>query len=187
MPIANNFMRPILITLILALVISCNNNVGKERDAIKAAYKNKATKLLLSRPSYSLAYLSDWTIDSSKQMEGVETHFTMNSSNENGMITFFLFDHPKEESEELEKHLKAQLKRSIKDGLVKYITNWGNYKGHGAIIKGKNIVSMQSKLIIFVSSTADRSFLITSICADDYEDEILPGLNLIESSFRMKY
>ena len=185
--LSSDLMRHTLFILALVLLFSCNNGSDKTGSHHRVADKTSGTKLLIDRPTYAVERFSDWTIDSATTMKNVETHFTLHSPYESGLITFFLFDHPQDERESLKRHIMAQLNKSIPNGVVKYITNWGSYKGHGAIIKGKNTASMPSKLVIFVSSTDESSFIITSVYADEYEDQVLPGLNLIESSFKMKH
>jgi|GEM_PF-4441667 len=180
-------MRHTLFILTVALLVSCNNNADKTSGHHLVAEKTSGTKLLIDRPTYSVERFSDWTIDSSIKLENVKTHFTLHSPLESGLITVFIFDHSQDEKESLERHIKAQLNKSMPNGVVKYITNWGNYKGQGAIIKGNNTANMPSKLVIFVSSTEESSFIITSVYANEYEDQVLPGLNVIESSFKMKY
>ena len=180
-------MKPVLFILLLAHTISCNNGVDKKRERQRVLKDEiKSTRLVLDRPTYALSYLSDWTIDSSEKLENIKTHFTLHSGVESGLITVFIFDYPQDESETLQRHIDAQLNKHILNATVKYFTDWGSYKGHGVIVKGMNTASMPSKLEIFVYSNEKRSFLITSIYANEFEDNVLPGLNLIKASFKMK-
>ncbi|MEP7236369.1 MAG: hypothetical protein ABI685_00825 [Ferruginibacter sp.] len=181
-------MRFILFIIMYVIFISCNDmetdkkpNGHKQSDAT-----TRPAKLLLERPTYSLIYPGNWTIDSSSKLYDIDGHFTLHSPVESGLITFFIFNIANDERETLQDHINAQLEKTIKHGEVSYFTQWGNYKGHGAIIRGKMSGVWKAELKIFVYSTGSNSFLITSIYAEGYKDDILPGLKIIESSFKLK-
>jgi hypothetical protein len=182
-----NFMRPILLIILFAALFSCNIGVDKNStDNTTLKESNGHIKTLLNRPTYSVEYLSNWTIDSSSKLFDLDGHFTLHSPFESGLITFFIFNISKDEDESLQDQINAQLAETIKNGNVSYFSKWGNYQGHGAIIKGKMNGAWKSEIKIFVHSTTNKSFLITSIYADGYKDDVLPGLNQIESSFKLK-
>lgn len=180
-------MRLILFCLIGITVISCIHGVDKNSNDKKISNEsNNHTNILLGRPTYSLEYPRNWSIDSSSKLFDLDGHFTLRSSVESGLITFFIFNTPQDENETLQDQINAQLAETIKNGTVSYFSKWGNYQGHGAIIKGKINGLWKSELEIFVHSTASNSFLITSVYADSYKDDVLPGLNQIESTFKLK-
>ncbi|MEO6612747.1 MAG: hypothetical protein ABIT05_08715 [Chitinophagaceae bacterium] len=180
-------MRPLLLTLLITILLSCNNKAGKNAETPTTVKEPEAPLTTsLNRPTYSLKYLSSWIIDSSSEEFDLDRHFTLHSPVESGVITFFIFNTPKDEAESLQNQINAHLAETMKDGTVTYFSKWGNYQGHGAIITGKMSGVWPGEIKIFIHSTATSSFLVTSIYADSYKNDVLPGLNHIESSFVLK-
>lgn len=176
----------ILISLSVAL-LSCNTGVFDNGKNNKGITGHSTRKKALNRSRYYIEYYSDWRLDTASKLYDADSHFTLYPQPvENGMFTIFVFAEPRDEEKELQRHLAAQQEKSIKHGAVTYFTQWGAYQGHGASIKGRLRDVWESEIKIFVYSTAEKSFLITSLCTDSYKDDVLPGLELIESSFRIK-
>jgi hypothetical protein len=179
----NTLVTAAMLTIVCIMCISCNSVLDKKPKHLKAA---TGEKILLDRPGYTLAYPAGWTIDSSSKIYDIDGHFTLHSPIESGLITFFIFNVQKDEEETLNRHIKAQLAASMKDGTVSYFNRWGNYKGHGARITGRLEGLYKSELEIFVYGSKDQSFLIVSVCGNGYREELLPGLQLVASSFKLK-
>jgi len=182
----NSLLLPMLVIIACMLLTACNQGWDKNGKHVKAKESGNGEKLLLNRPGYVVAYPDNWHIDSTSKLYDIDGHFTLHSGVESGLITFFIFNIQKDEVETLNRQVKVQLENSMKDGTVSYFTKWGNYVGHGAILKGKMSGVWKSEIKIFVYGTKEQSFLITSICADGYRDDVLAGLNLIESTFKLK-
>ena len=182
---AGSLVKQMLAFTLCVIFVACQG-LGKKHRPVNANGSENEDNIVLNRPGYTLAYPVNWHIDSSSKLYDIDGHFTLHSPVESGLITVFFFNVSKDEKETLEKHIHAQLENSMKDGTVSYFTKWGNYQGHGASLKGRLEGSWKSELKIFVYSNKEQSFLITSICADGYRDEVIPGLNLIESSLKLK-
>ncbi|MGG9962270.1 hypothetical protein [Ferruginibacter sp. SUN106] len=183
----NRWRQSLLVLLVCITFGACHHGPDKKTDQVPTAASGSGQKIVLNRPDYTLTYPAGWRIDSSSKLYNIDSHFTLHSPVESGLITFFMFNVQKDEKETLEKHIRAQLANTMKDGTVSYFTTWGNYEGHGATLKGRLEGLYKSELKIFVYGTKDYSFLIVSICADGYRDEVLPGLTQIASSFKIKH
>lgn len=183
-----SFVTPILLLFACIIVASCNYKGDKRSsDNVPAKKSGGDVNLLLDRPAFSLRYPDSWTIDSSSKLYDIDGHFTLHSGVESGLVTFFIYNIHKDEEETLQRHIKAQLEETMKNGTVSYFTTWGNYEGHGAVIRGKLQGIWKAEIKIFIYSSKNDSFLITSIYTDSYRDDVLPGLKEIESSFKLKH
>ncbi|GAB2813630.1 hypothetical protein [Ferruginibacter profundus] len=185
--VSRNRLVPAVMLLVAGILFVACHGIDKNTGHIQTGASGSKEKILLDRPGYALTYPADWRIDSSSKLYDIDSHFTLHSPVESGLVTFFIFNVLKDEKETLEKHVKAQLSTTMKDGTVSYFTSWGNYQGHGASLKGKLDGLYKSELKIFVYGSETCSFLIVSICADGYRDEVLPGLTQITSSFKIKH
>jgi len=145
-----------------------------------------ATEINLNRPTYQMKYYSDWRIDSTDTDFDIDNYFTFDTPSGNGTLSFFVFNVAINEQENLDAQIKVHLEKVIKNGTVTKFDTWGKYKGHGAKITGKILGTFKGEVKIFVHSDDKYSFLIAYQIYDSDKQKDLPGLKLIESTFKTK-
>ena len=173
---------PILF-LATVFLFACNSTTNNLETATAVP---APTEITLDRPHYQLKYFSNWTIDSSDTDFNIDNYFTFNSASNGGQVTFFIYNVPIDEQEHIDAQVKAHLDKVLKNGTVSYFNSWGQYKGHGAKIKGKYQGIFNAEVKIFAHSGDTCSFLTASQINDSDREKDLPGLQLIERTFKMK-
>lgn len=138
------------------------------------------------REGYTLSYASSMTIDSTDEDFDLDSYFTLNTTSDNGTINFFIFNIGVDENEAVAAQLKAFQENVMKGGTVTRFTSWGNYKGQGAVITGKLMGLFKGEVRIFAHTEKEKAFLMVYQVFDEDKAKDLPGLQLIEKTFKMK-
>ncbi|HYM94835.1 MAG TPA: DUF4339 domain-containing protein [Chitinophagaceae bacterium] len=142
--------------------------------------------ITISRPAYELNYPSGWIPDTEDKDFDLDGYFAIDGPVEDATSIFFIYNVPIDEKTHIATQVKIHLERVIKNGDVSYFDNWGNFKGHGAIIKGKMMGVFKGETKIFCHSGKNCSFVSFMQYLDSDREIVLPGFQLIESSFRLK-
>jgi hypothetical protein len=181
-------MKILFLFIITLSILSCTDNSVKKNETTEPDFKNEVVvkKKFLKRQSYKMEYPFSWKIDSSDHDYDIDNYFTLDSPSDGCFATFMFFNTNIDEKEHLDEQVKEHLKGTIKNGIVSYFDKWGEYKGHGAIIKGKLLGVFKGELKLFVHSSDSSSFLIFSQLNDEDKLKDEDGLKLIEASFRLK-
>lgn len=133
-----------------------------------------------------MEYYADWKIDSSDADFDIDSYLVFDSPSGVGTCSIFIFNTGIDEQKHIDGQVEAHLKKIIKNGKVSYFSNWGNYKGTGALIKGKILGISNGEIKAFAHAEEDWSVLIVSQLYDSDKPQDEPGLKLIESSFRYR-
>jgi hypothetical protein len=162
-------------------MFSCNSLV--EREEASHVLIDTVT---ISRAVYELKYLSNWKIDTADKDFDIDSYFSIDAPVEDGTSMFFLFNTPINEEEQISAQVKAHLEKAMKNGIVSYFDHWGNFRGHGALLKGKIMGIWKGEVTIFCHSGDSTSFLAVCQYLDNDTLKVLPGFRLIESSFKLR-
>ncbi len=173
-------MRQCFVFFVLTLFFSCDF-ASSEKDS-------KTTKLetIINRPFYELKYPSRWHIDTTDTDYDIDSYFSIEAPVDDGLALFFIFNIPIDEEVYVNNQIEAHLKKVMKNGKVEYFDHWGKFGGHGATITGKLLGVWKGELKIFCHSGDSSSFLTVAQYLDRDKEIVLPGLHLIESTFRLK-
>lgn len=180
-------MKPHFIILLSWYLLSCHENPINKKG-VNGPFINKYVlleKKSLSRPNYTVEYPYKWTIDSADEEYIEDAFFSINAPSGGCFVTFMFGDPNLDEKEHLDGQIKEQLTNLRNAAVSSYFQKWGEYQGHGAIIKGTLLDVFQGELKIFVHSNDSSSFFILSSLFDKYKTEDEDGLKLIETSFRI--
>ena len=140
----------------------------------------------INRPAYELKYPSDWKIDTVSEDFGIDNCFSIATPQEDGVSIFIIYNTLIDEEEHVSNQVKDHLKSTTKNGIVSYFDHWGSFKGHGALIKAKIMGVWNGEVKIFCHSGDSCSFVTVSQYLIRSKQTTLPGLQLIESSFKLK-
>ena len=143
-------------------------------------------KKTIERPAYIVQHYASMTVDSSDEDFDFDSYFTLNTTSENGTINFFIFEGEIDIKDAVQKQIDAFLSSMITDEEVTKYTNWGSYKGAGAIITGTLMEIALGEVKIFAYSGKKYSFLVVSQILEGDRAKDLPGLKLIESTFKLR-
>jgi len=175
-------MKPFLFLFSLFLIISCDS-LNKKSSAENST---AAIPKYIKRPSFELNYPSSWHVDTTDSDYDIDSYFSIDPPVNNGISIFIIYNTSIDEQEHVSAQVKAHLEKVMKNGNVSYFTNWGNFTGHGAIIKGKSMGVWKGVVKIFCHSGDSYSFLNVSQYLDQDKELVMPGFQLIESSFKLK-
>ncbi|MBL0055071.1 MAG: hypothetical protein IPP31_02555 [Chitinophagaceae bacterium] len=180
-------MRYILVLITLFLLYACNPTPRKNTEESKEeADTREIKKRTVDRPTYTLQYYKDWNLDTTDTDFDIDAYFVLNSPSESGFNSLFLFNTGIDEEMHVNMQTEAHLKKTMKGAEVTRFTKWGNFTGHGVILKGKITGIWKGELKVFAHSGEDLSFVNVSqlIYSDSAKDA--RGIRLIESSLRLK-
>lgn len=138
------------------------------------------------KPNFQLERYANWTIDSSDKSFEPDNYLDLNSASDNGFAMFFLFETQIDEKEHIDDQVKAYIDKLVKKPKVSYFDKWGAYRGQGAKIEGILMGLMKGEIKIFAHATDSLSFLTISMLYLEDRPVDEPGLELIESTFRLK-
>jgi hypothetical protein len=175
-------MKQFFLLFALTFFFSCNLINDKERNRKSKTLTAKNIK----RPFYEMQYPSDWNIDTADKDFDIDSYFSIHAPVQDGLSIFIIFNIAIDEEESLANQVKAHLNKTMKNGLTSYFDHWGKFKGHGATIKGKMMGVWKGEIEIFCHSGDSCSFLTVAQYLDNEREIVLPGLQLIESSFKLK-
>lgn len=173
-------MKKLLVLFYFFVQFGCNLSTITDKSLSKRKLK------ILESQSYQLKHYSDWTIDSNDVDFDIDSYFILNSPSGSGSISFFILNTAVDEQHWLDEQVKNHLEKLIKNGTVSNFETWGNYRGHGATITGKSLGLFKAEAKIFVHSEDSSSFLIVNQILNNDRKQDLPGLKLIESTFKLK-
>ncbi|MFT3681634.1 MAG: hypothetical protein QM791_15290 [Ferruginibacter sp.] len=165
---------------------SCKERVVKETELVPDQKQDKpfTRKRFLKQDNYKLEYLYDWKIDTAAEDFDINSNFSIESPDD-AYALFFIFNASIDEKEHIREQVKAHLQKTIKGGEVRYFTNWGKYRGYGAVINGKIMGAFKSRLMIFAHSDKEASFMAFTQLSEPHTSRDSIGLDLIEKSFRL--
>jgi hypothetical protein len=143
-------------------------------------------KKTIERPAYILQHYASMTIDSSDEDFDFDSYFTLNTTSDNGTVNFFIFEGAIDSKDAVQKQIDAFLSHVVTNEKVTKYTNWGSYKGQGAIIKGTLMKMLDGEVKIFAYAGEKYSFLVVSQILEEDREKDTPGLKLIESTFKLK-
>ena len=168
--------------LCLVGLISCDS-LGKNNRSEEGM---RSPSKYIERPFFEVKYPSDWGIDTTDPDYDVDSYFSIDAPASNGISVFVIYNTSVDEKEQVSGQVKAQLEKTMKNGSVSYFTKWGNFKGYGATITAKTMGVWKGTVKIFCHSADSCSFLNVSQYLDKHKEEVMPGFQLIESSFKLK-
>jgi hypothetical protein len=172
------------------LLFSCSSNKQQQPDpnefSVEERPKTSSKKVLHKKPNFQLERYANWTIDSSDKSFDPDNYLELNSPSDNGFAMFFIFEDQIDEKEYVDDQVKGYVNKLIKKAKVSYFDQWGIYHGYGAKIEGVIMGLLKSEIKVFAHATDSLSFsTVTQVYLDDLSvDE--PGLELIESTFKLK-
>ncbi len=186
-------MKSNLFLIIIIFLVSCKSNSAPGTKNTPAAQdpdlgKNEQAvhkKYFLQRPAYFMEYPYKWTIDSSDTDFDIDSYFTLDSPN-NTFVSFFIFNTSIVEQDHIASQVKEILSKLIKNGKVTYFTNWKNYSGSGANVKGKILGIFNGEINVFAHTGDTLSFLKISQIYDSDREKDEEDLNIVETSFKIK-
>lgn len=171
-------MNKLLIAFCI-LLFSCSSN--KQQEPEKKTGEPVPSKVLLKQPAYELEYYSNWNIDSTESGNG---SVKLNAPSKSSFATMVTFNKAIDEKEFIKQQVDNFVPKLVKDAAVSYFTKWGSYDGYGAKIEGYLGVQ-KTEVKVFASKQAPTSFgVITQLLVGNRAAEE-PGLQLIETSFKM--
>ncbi len=181
-------MRLFYTIILSAFLIGCNSPADRKTEPVNIPDQKTIVhkKFHVVRDNYSFDHYSNWQMDSSDVDFDIDSFFTLNGPVENGFITFFVFNAATDEKNNVDAQVAAHLKKTMKNATVTYFDKWGRYTGHGAIMKGKLLGVFKSQIRIFSFSTPNSSFIMIAEYEDSESELVLPGLELIETTFKLK-
>ena len=170
--------------LIFAVLIILSCNLENEKSVISKVGNESVNTL--ERAKYRLQYPSTWRIDTIEEGYDLDNRFSLYPPYKNAVCMFFLLDAVLDEEKFMNDQVNAQLEKTIKNGKVTYFERWGSLKGHGANITGRFLGVVKGKFSVFCRSTDSSTFMVVHQYPDRIENRILPELQKIKSTFKLK-
>lgn len=179
-----------LIIAFCILLFSCSSNKqqqpGTKELSVEERPKTSSKKVLYQKPNFQLERYANWTIDSSDKSFDPDNYLELNSPSDNGFAMFFIFEDSMEVKDYVEEQVRGYADKIVKKAKISYFDQWGAYRGHGAKIEGVAMGLMKCEVKIFACSTGSLSFSVVSQLFPDDKPIDEPGLELIESTFKLK-
>jgi hypothetical protein len=164
--------------IITAILHSCISN--KRPDQVSSDKKT------LNGKAITVQYPNTWYIDTLDEDYNAEKVFSINTDSGQNYTAFFIFA----EAINLEDHINAQIETNkeliMKDGVVSEFSNWGKFKGKGALLTGSFFGSYPGKIKVFAYTTSKKGFLIFQQTYNEDEAKNKEGFELIEKTFELK-
>jgi hypothetical protein len=144
-----------------------------------------ATKSV-SQKDFTVQYPISWYVDTLDEDYDADKLFSINTDSGQNYTAFYIFD----EAINVDDHINAQIETNkelvMKDGVVSDFSNWGKYKGKGAILSGSFFSTYPGKIKVFAYTTAKKGFLIFQQTYNEDEARNKEGFDLIEKTFELK-
>lgn len=136
------------------------------------------------RAAFVLKYPNNWRLDTKDKYHDPDTNFSVQSPGRNFM-SFEILDMEADSKGDVRDRVEYW-KKHLKSAQQSTFSRWGRYKGSGVQLKGKFLRVYPFTVRTFSHSSSNRSFLVSEQFYDEDAKDVMPGLQLIESTFRWK-
>lgn len=167
-----------LLPVLFLVLFSCSQ---KKQDPEPEKQKTPPTKVLLKQPNYQVEYYGDWSIDSGS----LGSHaLQLNAPSKSSFASVLSFGKSIDEKQYVQQQVANFVPGSIKEAVVTGFTQMGSYTGYGQKIEGY-LEFKKIEVKIFAARQDTLSFALMTQLFDGSRKTDEPGLQLIESSFKM--
>ncbi len=136
----------------------------------------------LARPSFSLSYPSNWSIDTADAQYDPDSFFTIETPDD-GMIQFLVFA-PHIDTSPFATDIVSEFRDKQFSAVTSTsFSHWGRYEGKGIALRGKLLSILRAEVRVFHASSASRPFIVVEMCYDDSRDTDQVGFQMIRDTF----
>jgi hypothetical protein len=146
---------------------------------------NVSQKKNLVGNGFRLSYPGNWKVDTEDKNYDKDHCFCIESSGANS-IMFAIFDTQMDPDAEVQSQVEEMQRKLMPNSTKTTFARWGAYEGKGVCLKGKMLGMMTGSMRIFCHAGPNRTFMVSEQVADEDLPAVQPGLNLVESTFKMK-
>ncbi len=155
----------------------------RAEEEVKQALQTPSPTTTFARPAFTFEYPAAWEVDHEDKDYDPDHLFTIDAS-AGAMAMFWVDDAGPDPADKVAAMVEAH-SESMPNAARTDFTRWGSYQGRGAVLRGQMLTGLRATFRVFAFTAGGKTFAVTEYFPDDEEQQLAPGYQTIQNSFRV--